>query len=133
MPSRASRSFRCSHFSMILLVAIVLSTIAARAQNSDHPAPKPKPYALLFGTVWNAEGMPVYGAEVNIRRADHKKVQWTLTSDHHGEFAQRVPPGTADYIVSAKVKLKKKHAQTAETKVHVDNDERVDFGLHLTE
>jgi hypothetical protein len=121
---------------MILLVAIVSSTFAARAQESDHAKNKPKPYALLFGTVWNAEGMPVYGVEVQIRRADHKHTQWTQVSDHHGEFAQRVPPGTADYIVTAEVKVKegkKKAKQTAETKVHIDNDERVDFGLHLTE
>lgn len=119
---------------MILLVAIVSSTIAARAQESDQS--RNKPYALLFGTVWNAEGMPVYGVEVHIRRADHKRTQWILQSDHHGEFAQRVPPGTADYIVTAEVKVKegkKKAKQTAETKVHIDNDERVDFGLHLTE
>ncbi len=133
MSSYASRLRRCSHLFIFVLVVIALSAVAAGAQDSNHAKSKPKPYALLFGTVWDSHGNPVYGVPIYVRRADHKKAQWSLVSDHHGEFAQRVPPGTADYIVWAEPKHKKKGSQPVETKVHIDNDERVDFSLHLTE
>jgi hypothetical protein len=82
-----------------------------------------KPYALIFGTVYGADDRPAYGVKIKIRRADQKKPKWELTSDHAGEFAQRVPAGTADYLITAE------HA--AEVKVHVDNDERQDVSVHL--
>jgi hypothetical protein len=78
----------------------------------------------------------VHGVNVKIRRADQKKARWNLYSDHHGEFAQRVPAGRADYIVWADLKGYKppdgkKLAAGAEVTVHVENDERVDTGVHL--
>jgi hypothetical protein len=111
---------------------MALITMAAGAQNPQPQKAKVKPYALLFGTVWDAHDRAAYGVEIHIRRADKKKAQWTLYSDHQGEFAQRVPVGTADYIIWAEVEHKK-GVKPVETKVHVDNDERVDFSLHLTE
>jgi hypothetical protein len=76
------------------------------------------------------------GVKVKIRRADQKKAHWELYSDHHGEFAQRVPPGPADYLVWADLKgyksaSGKEFHQDEEVKVHVDKDERQDLGLHL--
>jgi hypothetical protein len=103
------------------------------------PAPQrpDKPYALLFGTVWGPDNHPLYGVKVKIRRADQKKAHWELHSDHNGEFAQRVPPGPADYLVSADLKGYKSASgkelhQDGEVKMHVDNDERQDLGLHLS-
>jgi len=104
---------------LLLLVA----TLAAGAAE--------KPYALIFGTVYGPDYHPVYGVRVEIRRADRKKARWELYSDHQGEFAQRVPAGAADYIVRAEPASK--HAPMAEVKVHVENDERVDIGLHLSQ
>ena len=97
-----------------------------------------QPYALIFGTVWGPDDRPLYGVKVKIRRSDQKKAHWQLYSDHHGEFAQRVPPGPADYLVSADLKGYKSLSgkelhQDAEVKVRVDNDERQDIGLHLKE
>lgn len=96
-----------------------------------------KPYALIFGTVWGPEGQPMYAVRIKIRRADQKKAKWELYSDHHGEFAQRVPAGVADYLVSAdlkgyKAQNGKQLRLSEEVKVHLDNDERVDIGVHLT-
>ncbi|HTW31757.1 MAG TPA: hypothetical protein VMD76_08770 [Candidatus Sulfotelmatobacter sp.] len=82
----------------------------------------------------------MYGIAVKIRRATDKpkKVRWEVYSDHSGEFAQRVPPGEADYVVSADLK----GVKTADGKplhlvqevtVHIYNDEREDTGLHLTQ
>jgi hypothetical protein len=104
-----------------------------------------KPYALIFGTVYGPNDRPVYGVRVKIRRADQKKARWELTSDHHGEFAQRVPAGAADYIVwidqnsKNSRKIEEEQARAAGGKaadrtmvtVHVQNDEREDISLHL--
>jgi hypothetical protein len=99
---------------------------------------KPKDdYALIFGTVWGPDDRPVYGIKVEIHRAPGKKPHWELYSDHAGEFAQRVPVGEADYVISANLKgVKTKdgrplHAQNVT--VHVDYDERVDMSLHLAQ
>jgi hypothetical protein len=98
-----------------------------------------KPYALIFGTVWGPDDHPVYGVKVKIRRASDKpnKVRWELYSDHMGEFAQRVPAGEQDYIISADLKGVKMSDGTPlrlekEVTVHIYNDERQDTGLHLT-
>lgn len=106
-------------------------------------------YALIYGTLYDAQGRHIYGATIKIRRAGNKKVLWELTSDHSGEFAQRVPPGPADYILWADVgkhselaadEADKGPAQGLEkgaihggqaVKVHISAEERVDLGLHL--
>ena len=78
---------------VLFSIAVSLSSIYAAPA---HQGPE-KPYALIFGTVWGPDDRPVYGVKVKIRRADQKKARWELFSDHHGEFAQRVPVGPADY------------------------------------
>jgi hypothetical protein len=94
-----------------------------------------KPYALIFGTVWGPDDRPVYGVKVKIRREDEKKARWEVYSDHHGEFAQRVPVGKADYVIWADLKGFKTQdgarLEGQEVAVHVEYDERVDTGLHL--
>jgi hypothetical protein len=96
-----------------------------------------KPYAVIFGTVWDPDNHPIYGVTVKIRRAKDKRAKWEVYSDHHGEFAQRVPAGEMDYILTADLK----GVKTADGKplhldkevtVHVYDDEREDTGLHLT-
>lgn len=72
-----------------------------------------------------------------IRRLQGKKAKWQLTSDHAGEFAQRVPAGKADYEVWADLKGVKTNSGerlhlAQKVAVHVEYDERVDIGLHLT-
>lgn len=95
-----------------------------------------KPYALIFGTVWGPDNRPVYGVPVKIRRAKDKKPKWEVYSDHHGEFAQRVPAGESDYILSADLKHVKsadgKPLHASDVTVHIYNDEREDTGVHLT-
>ncbi len=124
-----------SFLPVFLLAAIPSLLPSARAANS-----KLKPtddYALIFGTVWGPDNHPVYGIKVEIHRAPGKKPHWELYSDHSGEFAQRVPAGEADYIITADLKGVKTtdgrtlHLQEPVT-VHVEYDERVDMSLHLT-
>jgi len=122
-----------------LVAALVSITVPLSSSYAAPEHQKPdKPYALIFGTVWGPDDHPLYGVKVKIRRADRKRAQWELLSDHHGEFAQRVPLGPADYLVSADLKgfkspTGKQLHQAQEVKVHVENDEREDTGLHLTQ
>ena len=135
-PSLHSR-FRTLHLS-VLLLPFLLSLHPPL--NSAAQTVKPgQPYALLFGTVWGPDNRPVYGIHVKIRRSTDKpkKVRWEQYSDHRGEFAQRVPAGEGDYIVTADMKGVKFADGTPahlvqDVTVHVYNDEREDFSLHLT-
>jgi hypothetical protein len=133
-PVRLSLSF------LTAVLCLVAFQASARKMSASPAAPfyqRPdQPYALIFGTVWGPDDHPLYGVRVKIRLADQKKRHWELYSDHHGEFAQRVPTGPADYLVWADLKGYKSPSgkelhQDAEVKVHVDNDERQDIGLHL--
>jgi hypothetical protein len=120
------------------LPAVFLVSLLAPASARGSGREKPKPYALIFGTVWDPDGHPLYGIKVKIRRATDKtnKARWELYSNHTGEFAQRLPAGTADYVVWADVKgvklsSGKRLKPGSEVTVHIDNDERSDIGLHL--
>jgi hypothetical protein len=137
---RKLRPLRLIRFSLLTILAVlfVLPVLSSRdgllaAQKSDQP------YALIFGTVWGPDDRPVYGVTVRIRRASDKpkKVRWEVYSDHRGEFAQRVPAGESEYILTADLK----HFKSPDGKplhllqevtVHVYNDEREDTGLHLS-
>jgi len=137
---RKLRPLRLIWFSLLTILAVlfVLPVLSSRdgllaAQKSDQP------YALIFGTVWGPDDRPVYGVTVRIRRASDKpkKVRWEVYSDHRGEFAQRVPAGESEYILTADLK----HFKSPDGKplhllhevpAHVYNDEREDTGLHLS-
>jgi hypothetical protein len=112
------------------LVLLLLIAAGASATAADSKSDARKPYALLLGTVYDANGHPVYGVKVTIRRADHKKGKWELQSDHQGEVAQRVPAGEADYIATAEVKAPKGEPKPSAT-IHIEKEERKDFSLHL--
>ncbi len=108
------------------LLAVLLCLPSSASPNKEE-----KPYALIAGTVWAPNDLPAYGVKVKIRRADQNKAKWETYSDHHGEFAVRVPAGEADYVLEADIKTK--DGKKPEAKVHVTYDERVDVSLHLTE
>jgi hypothetical protein len=116
MMTRRNSSF------VILLAFLLLPIACAHASSNDAK----KPYALIFGTVYGPDDRPVYGVNIQIRRADQKKAKWELMSDHAGEFAQRLPAGAADYIISTDPKH-----PAPEVKVHIENDERKDISVHL--
>ena len=122
-----------------LLVIAALSLELAEASGSDLSSQKKnqgKPYAVISGTVWGPGDKPVYGVRVKIRRENEKKARWEVYSDHHGEFAVRVPAGKADYIAWADLKghqsINGDRLQPGDqATIHVEYDERVDTGLHL--
>jgi len=141
---RLQRTLRFARFfCFCLLIVFFLSAVGPRVWPSASAAAPPKdlkpgdPYALIFGTVWGPDNRAVYGITVKIRRVTDKKPKWEVYSDHAGEFAQRVPAGKADYVVTADLKhIKTTDGQplhlAQEADVHVEYDERVDIGLHLT-
>jgi hypothetical protein len=119
--------------SAALLASLLVPVKAPARALGTHDTP---PYALIFGTVWDPDGHPLYGVKVKIRLASEKKARWELYSNHTGEFAQRVPAGKADYIVWADVKgynlpSGQKLKPGSEVSAHIDSDERCDIGLHL--
>jgi hypothetical protein len=121
-----------------LLFAVLLAVFATHSEAGSPEKPRTrKDYAVIVGTVWGPDDRPVYGVKVKIRRAQDKKAKWELYSDHHGEFAQRLPTGKADYVVSADLKDFKPSDgkpplhRGQEVPVHIDSAERVDIGLHL--
>jgi hypothetical protein len=134
-PSSRRRSQRFAQITL-LLICIGACAVAEAAPGGAAEKKHDKPYALIFGTVWGPDDRPLYGVKVKIRRADQKKAKWELYSDHNGEFAQRLPAGQADYLVWAEVKGYKSPVNRPlqagqEVKVHIENDERADIGLHL--
>jgi hypothetical protein len=141
---------RIPKYGLVRAVAILLSiplfmlvssclpvVVPARGASAPQKLKPTDQYALIFGTVWSPDNHPVYGVRVMIRRLQGKKAKWQLTSDHAGEFAQRVPAGKADYEVWADLKGVKTNSGerlhlAQKVAVHVEYDERVDIGLHLT-
>jgi len=128
---------RFPHVPGVVLVLLLLPIFCLQESRPAAQKLKDKPYALIAGTVWGPDDRPVYGVPVKIRRASDKRPKWEVYSDHHGEFAQRVPAGEAEYILTADLThLKSADGQPLhllqEVTVHVYNDEREDTGLHLT-
>jgi hypothetical protein len=118
-----------SKLRLVIIAALVCLLAAVLSAAPRDPKPG-EPYAVIFGTVYNAENRPVAGVKIQIRRAAKKKPEWRLVSDRRGEFAQRLPAGKAEYVVVADVKTK---GPKPEVKVQVEKDERLDISLHLTE
>jgi hypothetical protein len=126
------------------VICVVLALLASSLAASKEKPKKEKPYALIFGTAYGPNDRPLYGVKITIRPEKKKHPSWNLVSDHRGEFAQRVLAGTNDYLIrgeaeyapvgdDGKPQLSKKMRLKGETRVHVDNEERRDISLHLTE
>jgi len=119
----------------LLAVLLLGRSPMAAASRSSSETKHEKPYALIFGTVWGPDSRPLYGVKIKLRRQNEKKARWQSYSDHHGEFALRVPAGKQDYVLWADLKGYKyqggSQLQGEEVKVQVEGDERVDTGLHL--
>jgi hypothetical protein len=111
-----------------VLVAVLLANPTALVSAPKHQAP----YALIYATVWGHGAETVYGVKVQLRRSGSKKVIAEEISNHTGEVAFRVPAGKQDYTLTADVKPSKDKTKP-EVTAHVENDERVEVSLHLTQ
>jgi Carboxypeptidase regulatory-like domain len=90
------------------------------------------PHAVVAGTVFRENGFSLPGAAVTLTVKDApgvpkkmKKLQ--SVSDPRGEFAFRVPPGAAAYVVRASLK----GFQSVEKEATVSGEERVEVTLVL--
>jgi hypothetical protein len=81
---------------LFLLLACLV--FVASAQSSK----KAEPYAVVRGSVFLDSGLAQPGAKVVLSAAG-KKIQ-EQTSSPQGEFAFRVPPGPATYLLTATMK-----------------------------
>ncbi len=124
----------CYAFAFACLLLVVSPSADARdgalPQSSSNP--NKHDYALIYGTVWGPDDRPVAGVPIKVRPASAKKAKWELVSNSVGEFAQRVPAGREDYIIEAEIKMPKGQTKP-QVQVHIDNDERQDIGIHLTQ
>ena len=123
-----------------LALALLLSSSASSAEKDKDLK---KHFGLIFGTAYGPDDRPLYGARIEIHPVGHKHPSFELISDHRGEFAQRVAPGPADYLITGQVEYApiengalqtgKKKKMKAETKVHIEAEERQDVSLHFKE
>jgi hypothetical protein len=121
-----------SHALVVLAMLVAASTPRLASAQSSGNLRKESSYALIYVTVWDAGSKTAYGVKVQVRRAGEKKVIAEQVSNHSGEVAFRVPAGKQDYLLTALVKSSKGKTKP-EVTAHVENDERVELGLHLTE
>lgn len=138
------KSRRSRNTAACLAICVLLALLPSGVAASKEKPKKEKPYALIFGTAYGPNDRPLYGVKITIRSQNKKHSNWDLISDHRGEFAQRVPAGTNDYVVrgeaeyalmgdDGKPQVSKKVRLKGEIRVHIDNEERRDISLHLTE
>jgi hypothetical protein len=119
----------CLLLSLLSAAPLAIARNPLPAQSSN---PSKTDYALIYGTVWGPDNHSVAGVPIKIRRAIDKKPKWALTSDRNGEFAQRLPAGGQDYIIEADIKVPKGQSKP-QVKTHIEDNERQDVSLHLTQ
>lgn len=88
------------------------------------------PHAVVAGSVFRENGFSLPGAAVTlaVKDAPKKAKKLQAVSDSRGEFAFRVPPGPATYVVRAALK----GFQPLEKEASVSGDERVEVTLVLS-
>jgi hypothetical protein len=126
--------------SVALCLSLALFASSGTAQNKKDLR---RHYGLISGTAYGPDDHPMYGVRVTIHPEGKKHPSWDLVSDHRGEFAQRVPPGPGDYVVSGQAEVAplengvpnthKKMKLKGEAKVHIDTEEIQDVSLHMAE
>jgi hypothetical protein len=101
---------------------LFLSGLAAAASLSAAD-----PYALLAGTVFRENGLAFPGASIQLspREITKKRKPVKVLSSPRGEFAVRVPPGPAEYLISVEFD----GYQRAEKSVKLVGEERIDVSF----
>ena len=89
-----------------VLVAAAAPAVPGQPASEKKPGKKQAPYAVIAGTVFRDPGFAQPGAAVTLSlKSDPKakKLQQAV-SDTRGEFAFRVPPTDATYVLHATLK-----------------------------
>jgi hypothetical protein len=117
---RTTKRTRTGSSLAVVLVCGLLSSAAGK---------KPEPYVVVGGTVFREDGFSLPGATVTLLpKAAPKGKKLEAVSDARGEFAFRVPAGTAAYTVKAA----RKGFRPAEKETSVSREGRVDVTLTLS-
>jgi len=107
----------------LLGCALLLLAGAARAQRKNEA-----PHAVVAGAVFRENGFSLPGAMVTLALKDAPKGKKLQTlSDARGEFAFRVAPEAATYVVRASMR----GFQAAEKEAAIGGEERVEVTLVL--
>lgn len=119
--------------SSVLLFLISLAACAVMVEAAQKSKGQ-LAYSVVGGTVFRESGLSLAGATVTIfvepvAGAKGKPKALTAVSDSRGEFAFRVPPVAAKYVVSAVMKGRSSETQT----VAVAAEERIDVTFTLRE
>lgn len=90
---------RIATLTAVLCLVFALSAFAEKKKGT------PAEYAIVGGTVFQESGIAQPGVKVVLASKDQpgKKLQEQISSPR-GEFAFRVPPGPAVYVVTASLK-----------------------------
>jgi len=82
------------------------ASVPTPSASTSKPAKKKYSHAddfLIRGTVFNDKALSAPGVQLRIRRAGDKKFRWESYTNSRGEFAVRVPRGSAyEMVVRAK-------------------------------
>ena len=105
-------------------ISVLLGTLVCTGQVPKKDAP----HATLAGTVFRDPGFAQPGATVVVsRRQEPEKKLQQAVSDRRGEFAFRVPPGPASYVLTATLKGFKRDRQEFD----VSGEEQINATLLL--
>lgn len=110
--------------SLAVILTVLFSTPGALPAERE----KEKPYVLLRGTVFTADGLALPGVLLTIKVKDSRKAKWRAVSDRRGEFAVRLPVGRQTYEVSTQSKQHENQTKT----VDIDEQEGVSVIFRLS-
>jgi Carboxypeptidase regulatory-like domain len=120
--TRINLGSKLSAYAVAAIGCLLLSVVGGAAPQKDGA------YAVIAGTIFRDNGFSLAGAVVTLSKKDAPKVKGLQSvSDSRGEFAFRVSPAPAVYIVKASLK----GFQPMEKEVSVAGGERVEVTLSL--
>ena len=113
-------------FAAVLFLGVAGPVSEAEGSSQKRVKDKHKPYALLFGTVFNQDGRLVRGARVTVKPKEGKG-KWETGSDTQGEFAVHLPAGKAVYMLEVQAA----GLEPGKKEVAFEGEERQDVVVHL--
>ena len=116
-----------SSLGLLILLACASGAVCGSEKKAP-PIGDAEPHAVVAGTVFRGTGLSLPGATVTLALRDAPKAKKLQSvSDGRGEFAFRVRPVEATYIVRASLK----GFEAAEKEVSVSGEERVEVTLTM--
>jgi hypothetical protein len=128
--NRAGAPALLARSALVCAAALLAGVSLSSGQPNDKKSTqKPAAYAIIAGTVFRDPGFAQQGAALTLMRKDDpkgKKLQ-AAVSDSRGEFAFRVPPGKATYVIHATLK----GYRPVQQDIEIEGEEQVNATLLL--